>query len=258
MAAANDTTTCKREPADTVTISSIRRRQSAVIIASLAVGLAFDVRTGFHGQVLISAAIWGLLLYLLAHVETHERRAFMACLVIATAGEMFLSLVWGLYTYRLHNIPLFVPPGHVLMLMLGIKMAQRMSKRTADAILGSAAAYALAAAAIGIDTFAIPLLAALAAVSFLMPTHRPLYASTFIASLVLELYGTWLGNWTWAREVPVIALVTTNPPGIASAFYAVLDALVAVAAVVLARRATHHELSAVQPKSALWRVTRSS
>jgi hypothetical protein len=55
-------------------------------------------------------------------------------------------------------------------------------------------------------------------------------------SLVLELYGTWLGNWTWAREVPVIALVTTNPPGVASAFYAVLDALVAVAALLLARR----------------------
>ena len=33
----------------------------------------------------------------------------------------------------------------------------------------------------------------------------------------------------------VIALVTTNPPGIASAFYAVLDALVAVTAVRLAR-----------------------
>ena len=30
-----------------------------------------------------------------------ERRAFMACVVIPTAGEMLLSLGWGRYTYRL-------------------------------------------------------------------------------------------------------------------------------------------------------------
>jgi hypothetical protein len=57
-----------------------------------------------------------------------------------------------------------------------------------------------------------------------------------LLALALELYGTWLGNWTWSREVPVIALVTTNPPGLASAFYAVLDALVACTALILGRR----------------------
>jgi hypothetical protein len=184
----------------------------------------------------ISGAIWLVLFYVLRAVERDERRALMACLVIATAGEIFLSLGWGLYTYRLHNIPLFVPPGHVFLLMLGLTLAERMSKTAGDAILGCAGVYALAAAAIGIDTFAVPLVVALAAISFIMPTHRRLYASTFIAALVLELYGTWLGNWWWAREVPVIALVTTNPPGIASAFYAVLDALVAVTSILLARR----------------------
>ena len=219
-----------------MTVSSIPRSHSALIVASLGVGLALDVRTGFYGQALISAVIWALLLYLLSRADPRERHALIACLVIATAGEVFLSLVWGLYTYRLHNIPLFVPPGHVLLLMLGIALTQRMSSRTAHVILGGAALYAFAAAALGVDTFALPLLAALATVSFLMPTQRRLYASTFVLSLVLELYGTWLGNWTWAREVPVIALVTTNPPGIASAFYAVLDALVAVTAVAIARR----------------------
>jgi hypothetical protein len=227
-----------------VTISYLRPGHSALIVVSLAVTLAIDVRTGFHGQALISVAIWGLLLYLLMQVDAVERRMLLACLVIATAGEIFLSLVWGLYTYRLHNIPPFVPPGHVLLLMLGIALAQRISRRTADAILICAATYALAAAAAGVDTFALPLLGALVAISILMPAHRQLYASTFVLSLVLELYGTWLGNWAWAREVPVVALVTTNPPGIASAFYAVLDALVAVTAVLLARRIKDSPLSA--------------
>lgn len=234
-----------------MSVTGIRTPHLVLIVAILTVGLAADIYTGFAGQAAISAAVWALLLYLLASVDRAERHALMACLVIATAGEIFLSLVWGLYTYRLHNIPLFVPPGHVLLLMLGIALAQRISKRTTHVILGCAAAYALVAAATGVDTFAIPLLVALAAISFVMPNHRPLYASTFIVALVLELYGTWLGNWSWAREVPVIALVTTNPPGIASAFYAVLDALVAMTALVLARRLREPSLpQAVHPYGA--------
>jgi len=117
-----------------------------------------------HGQVVVNCATWAVALGLWARADARVRPALLACLVFATAGEIFLSLVWGLYTYRLHNIPLFVPPGHVMMLMLGIALAQRISKRTADSILACAAAYALAAASTGIDTFALPLLAALAAI----------------------------------------------------------------------------------------------
>lgn len=209
--------------------------QGALIVSTLAVGLAIDMRTDLPGQTVLGLAVWGLLFYLLRGLDARERHALLACLVIATAGELFLSLVWGLYTYRLDNVPLFVPPGHVLLLMLGLELARRMSKRTAEAVLACAAVYALAAAAAGVDTLALPLIALLGAVAFAMPAHRALYASTFVLALALELYGTWLGNWTWAREVPVISLVTTNPPGLASAFYGVLDALVACTVLVLGR-----------------------
>ena len=69
-----------------------------------------------------------------------------------------------------------------------------------------------------------------------MPSHRRLYASTFVLALALELYGTWLGNWSWAREVPGMPLVTTNPPGAAGAFYCALDALVLLASVRIVPR----------------------
>ena len=44
-----------------------------------------------------------------AQSDARRRPALAACLLIATTGEVILSLVWGLYTYRLDNIPLFVP-----------------------------------------------------------------------------------------------------------------------------------------------------
>ena len=174
-----------------------------------------------------SIGMWALLSWLMRREGTEQRRALIACVVIATAGEMFLSLGWGLYTYRLENIPLYVPPGHALMLMLGLSLAQRMSESVARAILAAAAAYSLAAAVTGFDTFGILLCLLLAGAALAMPAQRRLYASTFVLSLALELTGTSLGNWTWAREVPLLGLVTTNPPGVAGALYCALDALVA-------------------------------
>ena len=35
----------------------------------------------------------------------------LAVVGIATLGEIVGSLVWGLYGYRLENLPAFVPPG---------------------------------------------------------------------------------------------------------------------------------------------------
>jgi hypothetical protein len=207
-----------------------------LIVAALAGCLAADVHTNIVGQTVVGFAVWLILFSLLTDIDRDARFALMACLVIATAGEMFLSLVWGLYTYRLGNIPLFVPPGHVLMLLLGFSLARRMPDAVALAIIGCAGVYSLAAAAAGIDTLGALLFLVLAAASLAMPNHRRLYASTFVLALALELYGTWLGNWSWAREVPGMPLVTTNPPGAAGAFYCALDALVLLASVWIVPR----------------------
>ena len=85
-------------------------------------------------------------------------------------------------------------------------------------------------------TLGVPLFFVLVAASVFMPRQRRLYASTFVLALALELYGTWLGNWTWTRQVPGVGLVTTNPPGVAGAFYCALDALAAAAAYFVASR----------------------
>ncbi|HVG04280.1 MAG TPA: hypothetical protein VM937_05010 [Burkholderiaceae bacterium] len=198
------------------------------MLATLMVGLAADICTDIAGQTVIGAVVWFVLLCLLINADSAERFKLMACLVIATAGELFLSLAWGLYTYRLENIPLFVPPGHVLLLLLGLALARRMTEAAALTILGLAGAYSLSAAVAGTDTLGALLFALLATACLVMPKQRRLYASTFVLALALELWGTWLGNWSWERGVPATPLVTTNPPLAAGAFYCVLDALVLV------------------------------
>ena len=195
-------------------------------IAILALGLWADIQVDLPGQLAIGAVVWGLFLGLIAPLPAPERRLYLACVAIATAGELFLSLVWGLYTYRLGNVPMFVPPGHALMLMLGFSLTQRMPEKAARAILGAAALYTLCAAATGLDTLAVPLFLMLAVSVLSLPAQTRLFASSFVLTLTLELYGTTLGNWRWDHEVPWVGLVTTNPPAIAGAFYCTLHALV--------------------------------
>ncbi|HEY6966113.1 MAG TPA: hypothetical protein VI229_01485 [Burkholderiales bacterium] len=194
-------------------------------VAILALGLWADIHVDLPGQLAIGAVVWALTLALIWPLPARERRFYLACIAIATAGELFLSLVWGLYTYRLGNVPLFVPPGHALMLMLGLGLSQRMPETAARAILGGAGAYTILAAIYGLDTLAVPLFLLLAVSVLSLPSHLRLFASSFVLTLTLELYGTALGNWAWHREVPWIGLVTTNPPAIAGAFYCTLHAL---------------------------------
>ena len=216
--------------------SNISPGHLLLIVATLAGGLAVDVRTNIVGQSVLGIGAWAVLFGLLSRIEQPVRTGLILCLAIATAGELFLSLVWGLYTYRLANIPLFVPPGHVLLLLLGLWLAERLPESVAGWIIGSAGLYSLAAAFAGLDTLGVALFAVLAVASLAMPAQRRLFASTLVLALALELYGTWLGNWRWATEIPGLSLVTTNPPGVAGAFYCALDALVAAASLQVVPR----------------------
>ena len=196
----------------------------ALIVATIVAGLWID-QAFAAGQLIVNILAWAVLALLWHRSTPQERPALLACLVIATAGEVFLSLVWGLYDYRLGNIPLFVPPGHVLLFWLGMRIAASLPARSEWLVPLASLPVVAALAFMGRDTFG-PLLFAMFVGCTAIRRGRRLYATMFALSLVMELYGTWLGNWTWRAQVPWLGLATTNPPLAAGAFYCVLDLLV--------------------------------
>src|SRR4029078_4214018 len=103
---------------------------NGLIGGTIAGGLLLDYHWSAHGQFVVSCVTWAVALGLWARSDPRIRPALLACLIFATAGEIFLSLVWGLYEYRLRNIPLFVPPGHVLLFFLGMQIARRLPPRS--------------------------------------------------------------------------------------------------------------------------------
>ena len=205
--------------------SELATRHAVLIATLILIGLAFDQVVEFWGQTLTNVAIWAAFLYLLRRAGPGDQLALVLCVFYATLGEIFLSLVWGLYEYRLANVPLFVPPGHALLFMLGSMLAARARDWIMWCVPLVCAPFVFFLAGTGLGTLDA-LLFAMFLLCLLSRRAGKLYATMFVLSLVMEIYGTWLGNWTWIEVVPHWGLTTVNPPLAAGAFYCMLDMLI--------------------------------
>ncbi len=202
------------------------------IVGVIGGGLALDATLGWPGQ--IAAIAWTLAVFawLYRLGTTQEKRLLVLCTLISAVGEVFLSLVWGLYDYQFHNVPLFVPPGHALLMTLGLLTAPRVSRLAVTAISLGATTWGAYAWVAGFDRFGTVLFG-IFAFCMIVGRARALYAAMFVLALTMELYGTALGNWAWAAEAPWLHLSQYNPPFSAGAFYCMLDLLVLAALTAL-------------------------
>jgi hypothetical protein len=211
---------------------------SAAAIASfLAAVLAVDTQVGLHGQLALGALTWLVLTAFVVRLDRVRRLQVLGVVCFATVGEVTGSLVWGVYTYRLHNLPLFIPPGHGLVFLAGVSLAGALRERTLvrAAALG-AAGWALAGLTVlpRLDVAGaagVPLLLA-----FLWRSRaRATYAAVFLVVAALELYGTAIGTWHWAATLPGLGIPDGNPPSGVASGYVWFDVMALLVATWLAR-----------------------
>jgi hypothetical protein len=176
-------------------------------------------------------------LYLAALKAPKEQRLqIWICVGVATGFEIFGSLIWGVYRYRLHNVPLFVPPGHGLVYLFGLLAARtpvvvEYGKRVAHVVLAGATTWAvLGLTLLPVVTGRVDLQGALCLPVFawfvLRSPRWPLFAAIFIATGELEIFGTSFGNWTWLSVAPWTHIPSGNPPSVIAGGYCVIDASV--------------------------------
>jgi hypothetical protein len=195
--------------------------RAGAIAAYLAALLAVDTRVGLHGQYALGALTWLVLAAACVPLEARRRAQVAGVVLFATVGEVAGSLVWGVYHYRLHNLPLFIPPAHGLVFLAGCSLAAALRAR---ALVALAAVGSIGWGLAGLTVlsrldvagaFGVPLLCL-----FLWRSrNRAAYAGVFLVVGALELYGTWLGTWTWAAHLPGTPIADGNPPsGVASGY----------------------------------------
>jgi hypothetical protein len=197
------------------------RWYAAALPAYLAALLAVDTQVGLDVQVGLGVLTFAVLAAALGPLAPLARAQALGVVVFATVGEVTGSLVWGVYHYRLHNLPLFIPPAHGLVYLSGVALAGALPKRPLVWIAAvGAAGWGIA----GLTFLPRPDIAGALGVPLLLvflwrSRWRATYAGVFLVVAGLELYGTSIGTWRWATTLPGLGIADGNPPsGVASGY----------------------------------------
>jgi hypothetical protein len=154
----------------------------------------------------------------------------MYAVIIGFLGEYLFSKYLGMYTYRLGNIPLYVPFGHAVLFARVFRFSKvslvRKYHKSIEQIFGSiiilfASIYLLFFA----DVFGFVMTICVFLLLWKRPKDRLFFFTMYLLVAILEIGGTAFGCWKW----PNIAfgmfkfLPSNNPPSGISLFYFLLD-----------------------------------
>src|SRR3954454_19601729 len=186
-------------------------------------------RDGVLPQLTLGAAT-ALFLWFFARSSQVPLRQIVCCVIVATVGEVVLSIGWGLYSYRHAVIPLYVPPGHGLFYTLAAETARQHAVRLRGAMITRSVVIAgsvIALFSLVVRNDVWGFLWWIGAVALIaVSKNRLLLSSCFVYTIILEWVGTAIGNWRWAAEVPGLRLHSANPPSGVGILYILLDLIV--------------------------------
>ena len=197
-------------------------RREVLYVLTIGIGLLVSAK---YAEWPVNVWCIGVFLYIYWMTDRKERIEMVAVLAFATPMELFFSEVWLIYEYQRDLMPLFVPVGHYFLFDLGRRVARTIPERSPMILILLLVPLVVYGAIQGTDTSAVILI--LLTLGFVQWGPEPrLYASMVWLALFMELWGTHLGNWTWASSVPWTGLTAWNPPLLVGAFYCFGDLLV--------------------------------
>lgn len=198
----------------------------------MALCLLIDANSDRATQNTLGFCGW-VFLFGLLYDENKEIRAQVGIAVaFATIGEHFASPFMGGYTYRFHNVPAYVPPGHGMVYLTAVALARsglflnyaRIIAALVVLTCGIWSLWGISGLAdqgdwVGALLFCVFLI-------YLFKGRSPMvYLAAFFITTWLELIGTAVGTWKWAAIDPVLKLPQGNPPSGVAAWYCLVDAV---------------------------------
>lgn len=248
-----------REPAGPIRLGGLSRHRD-LAVAGVVAGwvlavLALDAAAGIRQQRALGAVTWLLLVALLRREPVAVRAQVAIAVIFATWVEYTFAGQLGVYTYRLHNIPAFVPPGHGLVYLgaLGLGRSALFRARrqlVLGAVLAAGGCWALWGLLLAPRRDVLGALWFGCLVAFVLRGRAPLvYAGAFLLTAYLEVLGTSLGIWTWGLHDPTGLLGIGNPPSGVAGGYCFFDA----AALALAPRLATLLSPATRGRLGRWR-----
>ena len=147
-------------------------------------------------------------------------------LIVALVGEVLFALVFGMYTYRLENLPLYVPFGHSLLYasvyyIVKEPLVKKYQELIVKYLYFSMILYSTLWLVFANDTFGFICMLVILFLFKRYPKTKLFFLFMFFVIVYLELLGTHYGCWHWPDiwfdKVSFIS--SANPPSGISVFY---------------------------------------
>ncbi len=227
-------------PAVNVEVTHNQRDYYIIAFAFVAVALCFSIDSvaSLELQYALGIAGWASLIFILIGECKYVRAQVFVAVTFASIGENFASLYMSGYTYRLENLPWFVPAGHGLVYLTAIVIGRT------DLFLKHARAIAAFVVSVGGTWSVLALLGIVGRedqigavlfviyLVFLFKGRSPMvYLGAYFITTWVELIGTSLGTWNWAAIDPASTLTQGNPPSGVAAWYCLVDAVAMAGAI---------------------------
>ena len=158
------------------------------------------------------------------------RELMIYAVIIGFTGEYLFSIVLDMYTYRLSNLPLYIPFGHAAVYARTytfskasiVKKYQKEIIRCLSFVITLFALFYLVAFN---DVFGFVMTIAVFLVLIKRPKDQLFFLTMYIVVAVLEIGGTTYAAWSWPdKAFGVFPLLKShNPPSGISLFYFLLD-----------------------------------
>ncbi|MET0282923.1 MAG: hypothetical protein ABW352_00575 [Polyangiales bacterium] len=185
-----------------------------------------------YGQWAADAVMIGFYVWM-AHQGPPRLRALMRYgVVIGLVGESLCSLVFGMYEYRLHNIPLYVPLGHPVIYgaiyhFVREPFVVRHRRALTSAMFVASVGYSLWWLVAAHDVFGAVCALVFVWIVLADAESRTFFLAMYLLVAFLEQVGTGFGAWTWYEYAfgGVKLLPSGNPPSGISIFYFAFDGL---------------------------------
>ena len=198
----------------------------------VAICLISDANASLLKQYALGACAWIFLLCLLHGENKEVRTQVVIAIMFATVGEHFASPFMGGYTYRFHNVPVYVPPGHGMVYLTAVALARsglflRHARAIATFVVIVCGLWSIwGISGIPEQGDSVGALLFCVFLAYLFKGRSPMvYLAAFFITTWLELIGTAVGTWKWAAIDPVLNLPQGNPPSGVAAWYCLVDAV---------------------------------
>jgi len=219
--------------ADLKTIFLIFFREAGLFIAAVFLlffdGIYFNTNV-IESQLMLNILMGLAFLAMLYRANSRARKLMIIGVVLGFVGEHFFSRFLGMYTYRLDNVPLYVPFGHGVLYARIFRFSKAsLVKKYHKQIESFLSIQMIIVAAIYIlffnDLFGFIMTVVVFLILWKRPKDRLFFFSMYMLVVVLEIGGTAFGAWKWPNMAFGIFefLPSNNPPSGISLFYFLLD-----------------------------------